>query len=79
MPDDTMAEHPGNAAAPLRTIAELPGPKGIPILGNARQIEPQQFHRTLDQRVAAAAAPLPWTTAWPVSFMQQQRHFAAAK
>lgn len=37
------------AAPPVRTIAELPGPRGIPILGNARQIEPRQFHRTLER------------------------------
>lgn len=48
MPEDTMAERPDHAAAPPRTIAELPGPKGIPILGNARQIEPRQFHLTLE-------------------------------
>lgn len=45
MPEDFMTEQ----AVPLRTIAELPGPKGIPIFGNARQIEPRQFHRTLEK------------------------------
>jgi cytochrome P450 len=50
MPEDLMAEQAtGAATPPVRTIAELPGPKGIPILGNARQIEPQQFHRTLEK------------------------------
>jgi cytochrome P450 len=31
-----------------RGIADLPGPKGIPLLGNARQINSAQFHSTLE-------------------------------
>ncbi len=49
MPQEVMAGQADGVAAPVRTIAQLPGPKGVPILGNARQIAPRQFHRTLEQ------------------------------
>ena len=41
-----------DVAAPdpvLRTLASLPGPKGIPVLGNALQIAPERFHLQLEQ------------------------------
>ena len=37
------------ATRSLRQPADLPGPRGIPIFGNALQIKPQQFHRQLEQ------------------------------
>ena len=36
-------------ARPLRQPADLPGPRGIPVFGNALQIKPQHFHRQLEQ------------------------------
>ena len=36
-----------NAAA-TRRVADLPGPKGVPVLGNMLQIESLQFHRVLE-------------------------------
>lgn len=32
-----------------RAMAQMPGPKGIPIFGNARQIDRLRFHATLEQ------------------------------
>lgn len=34
--------------AGLRSLDSLPGPKGIPVLGNALQIRPERFHQQLD-------------------------------
>ena len=33
----------------LRRAADLPGPRGIPVLGNALQIAPERFHLQLEQ------------------------------
>ena len=40
-----------NSAAPdvLRSIADLPGPRGLPLLGNLLQVETARFHTTLSQ------------------------------
>jgi cytochrome P450 len=35
-------------AAPARRIADLPGPKGRPIMGNARDISARPFHQVLE-------------------------------
>ncbi len=43
--DSTVA----GTAAPLRDIADLPGPRGVPLLGNALQIDPPRFHQQLEQ------------------------------
>lgn len=40
-------EQPAHAGAP-RSIAGLPGPKGVPLLGNLRQIDPKRFHRSME-------------------------------
>ena len=37
------------AAPALRRAIDLPGPKGIPVLGNALQIAPERFHLQLEQ------------------------------
>ena len=36
------------AAAPLREIADLPGPRGLPIVGNAFQIERNRLHQNVE-------------------------------
>ena len=41
--------HTEGAAPALRRAADLPGPKGIPVLGNALQIAPERFHLQLEQ------------------------------
>ena len=40
---------PTTTVRPLRQPSDLPGPKGIPIFGNALQIKPQRFHQQLEQ------------------------------
>src|SRR4051812_6904535 len=37
--------------ATLRTFEDLPGPKGVPLLGNVFQIDSMQFHLTLENWV----------------------------
>jgi cytochrome P450 len=36
------------AARPLRRIADLPGPRGLPWLGNALQVRPATMHRSIE-------------------------------
>ena len=31
----------------LRTLDELPGPRGVPLLGNALQLKPKELHRLI--------------------------------
>ena len=33
----------------MRRIEELPGPRGLPVLGNVLQIRPARMHRQLEQ------------------------------
>ncbi len=40
---------PVRSAGPLRHIADLPGPRGWPLLGSLPQIKPPQFHRQLGE------------------------------
>jgi cytochrome P450 len=40
------------AAVPPRTIAELPGPSGVPLPGNLLELDPPRLHLTLERWVA---------------------------
>lgn len=37
------------AAPPVRTLEQLPGPRGIPLLGNALQVRPEKLHLVLER------------------------------
>jgi cytochrome P450 len=39
----------GDTIATARTLADLPGPKGIPFLGNVFQMESNRFHQSLEK------------------------------
>lgn len=42
------AATPVQAAVATRRFAQVPGPKGVPVLGNALQIQAEAFHRQLE-------------------------------
>ena len=43
----TPAERPNSAGRSLRTLKDLPGPRGLPLLGNLFQIDTARFHTIL--------------------------------
>ena len=49
--DPVTQTHPRTegAAPTLRRAVDLPGPRGIPVLGNALQLAPERFHLQLEQ------------------------------
>jgi cytochrome P450 len=49
MDASTLETSPVQAARPLRRADELPGPRGLPLLGNALQIDGPRFHLQLEQ------------------------------
>ena len=46
---DPASSPGGKGSAPLRQIADLPGPKGWPVLGNLPQIKAAEFHLQLER------------------------------
>lgn len=43
------AEEEGKSGAPARSLSELPGPKGLPLLGSALQLHKTQLHIDLER------------------------------
>lgn len=43
-----LAVSAATASSGLRRIADLPGPPGVPLLGNALQLDPERLHLILD-------------------------------
>ena len=41
-------DHAAAARTDLLPYARLPGPPGVPLLGNALQVKPEQFHQQLE-------------------------------
>lgn len=53
MPAETVIDRPASSAAtagdpPARRLADLPGPRGVPLLGNALQVQPERLHQQLE-------------------------------
>lgn len=45
----TATLQPTPAATPLRRLDDLPGPRGLPLLGNLFQLDPPHFHLQMEQ------------------------------
>ena len=52
-----MSSIPTTEAAAARALTDLPGPRGLPWLGNALQVQPQRFHRQLEDWAGAHGDP----------------------
>lgn len=53
MPAETVIDRPASSSAtagdpPARRLADLPGPRGVPLLGNALQVQPERLHQQLE-------------------------------
>jgi cytochrome P450 len=49
MPTDTLDNATTQPSTMLRRWEQLPGPRGVPLFGNALQVEPERFHLQLEQ------------------------------
>ena len=49
VPSGAVADTPKNFARSGRTLADLPGPKGLPLLGNLLQLDLKRLHTVLEQ------------------------------
>jgi cytochrome P450 len=45
----TPHTHAAGSAPPLRRLADLPGPRGLPILGNLHQLDFKRLHQTMEK------------------------------
>ncbi|WJF91915.1 cytochrome P450 [Paraburkholderia bonniea] len=52
-----IASTPPTPSAPLRQLADLPCPAGLPLLGNLHQLAPTQLHLTLERWAAELGTP----------------------
>lgn len=57
MPFDTLKTPLTNTPKGIRRISDLPGPKGIPVLGNALQIDPSKARRQFERWAAEHGTP----------------------
>ena len=57
IPPDPLASSERSQASALRTLRDLPGPRGLPLVGNALDIKPRELHR-LVRRWAEEYGPL---------------------
>jgi cytochrome P450 len=49
MPQATATDFPAAPAVSLRTLDDLPGPRGWPLVGNGLQITPRQVHQDMER------------------------------
>jgi len=47
--NSTLTGQPAQVPRTLRSVDDLPGPRGVPIFGNALQIDTERMHRQLEQ------------------------------
>lgn len=52
-----MSSIPSAGTEAARGLSDLPGPRGLPWLGNALQVQPQRFHRQLEDWARAHGDP----------------------
>lgn len=56
-----MSSVPTVEPAPVRTVPDLPGPRGLPLLGNALQVQPERFHQQMDDWLRKYGDPFTFT------------------